>query len=91
MVGTKGMAVFDDVEPQERKLALYRHAVWQDEGQWTSTMNEPTYIALENAMPLTRELEHFIHCIQTREEPRTGAEEALGVLRILTAGTVTHD
>jgi len=91
VVGTKGMAVFDDVEPQERKLALYRHAVWRDEGQWTSTMNEPTYIALENAMPLTRELEHFIHCIQTREEPRTGAEEALGVLRILTAGTVTHD
>ena len=35
-------------------------------------MNEPTYIPVENAMPLTRELEHFIHCIETREEPRTG-------------------
>lgn len=91
VVGTKAMAVFDDGEPWEKKLALYRHAVWQDEGQWTSTMNEPTYIAVENAMPLTRELEHFIHCIETREEPRTGGDEAVGVLRILTAGTVTHD
>lgn len=92
VVGTKAMAVFDDVEPQERKLAVYRHAVWQEDGgSWTSTMKDPTYIAIENAMPLTRELEHFIHCIETREEPRTGGDEAIGVLRILTAGTVTHD
>ncbi|TIO47792.1 MAG: gfo/Idh/MocA family oxidoreductase, partial [Mesorhizobium sp.] len=34
VVGTKAMAVFDDVEPWERKLAVYRHAVWQDSGQW---------------------------------------------------------
>jgi predicted dehydrogenase len=42
-------------------------------------------------MPLTRELQHFIDCIQTRANPRTDGEEAIGVLRILTAGTVTHD
>ncbi|MEP6281730.1 MAG: Gfo/Idh/MocA family oxidoreductase, partial [Nitratireductor sp.] len=37
VVGTKAMAVFDDVEPWERKLAVYRHAVWQDSGQWAFT------------------------------------------------------
>ena len=42
-------------------------------------------------MPLTRELEHFIDCMRTRAEPRTNGEEAIGVLRILTAGTVGHD
>ena len=42
-------------------------------------------------MPLTRELEHFIQCIETRQEPRTDGDEAIGVLRILTAGSVTHD
>jgi predicted dehydrogenase len=42
-------------------------------------------------MPLTRELEHFIGCIRTRAHPRTDGEEAIRVLRILTAGTVTHD
>jgi predicted dehydrogenase len=41
-------------------------------------------------MPLTRELEHFIHCIETRETPRTNGEEAVSVLRILTKGTVSH-
>ncbi len=92
VVGTKAMAVFDDIEPQERKLAVYRRAVWQeDDGMWMSTMKEPTYIAIENAMPLTRELKHFIHCIETREKPRLSGDEAIGVLRILTAGTVTHN
>ncbi|MBE1706483.1 MULTISPECIES: Gfo/Idh/MocA family protein [Mesorhizobium] len=90
VVGTKAMAVFDDVEPWERKLAVYRHAVWQDSGQWAFTTNEPSYVAVAQGMPLTRELEHFIHCIETRGEPRTSGEEAIRVLRILTAGTVTH-
>jgi predicted dehydrogenase len=90
VVGTKAMAVFDDVEPWERKLAVYRHAVWQDSGQWAFTTNEPSYVAVGEGMPLTRELEHFIQCIETRAEPRTSGEEAIRVLRILTAGTVIH-
>lgn len=90
VVGTRAMAVFDDVEPWERKLAVYRHAVWQDSGQWAFTANEPTYIDVEEGMPLTRELEHFLSCIQMRQPPLTGGEEAITVLRILTAGSVTH-
>ena len=42
-------------------------------------------------MPLTRELEHFLDCIVTRAQPLTSGEEAIEVLKILTAGTVTHD
>ena len=91
VVGDKAMAVFDDVEPWERKLAVYRHAVWQDSGQWAFTTNEPTYVPVEEGMPLTRELEHFISCIRTRSEPRTTGEEAIEVLRILTAGTIVHN
>ncbi|MGB6117416.1 MAG: Gfo/Idh/MocA family oxidoreductase [Mesorhizobium sp.] len=88
VVGTKAMAVFDDVEPWERKLAVYRHEVWQDSGQWAFTATEPTYVPVDAGMPLTRELQHFIDCIRTRAEPRTNGEEAIDVLRILTAGTV---
>ena len=91
VVGTKAMAVFDDVEPWARKLAVYRHAVWQDSGQWAFTANEPTYIPVEEGMPLTRELEHFLKCIEIREPPLTSGEEAIEVLKILTAGTVSHD
>lgn len=90
VVGNKAMAVFDDVEPWERKLAVYRHAVWMDSGQWAFTTNEPTYVDVQQGMPLTRELQHFLHCIETREAPRTSGEEAIRVLRILTAGTVGH-
>ena len=91
VVGDKAMAVFDDVEAWEKKLAVYRHAVWQDSGRWAFTANEPSYVAIRQGMPLTRELEHFIHCIETRDEPRTGGGEAISVLRIVTAGTVKHD
>jgi predicted dehydrogenase len=91
VVGNKAMAVFDDVEPWERKLAVYRHAVWMDSGQWAFTANDPTYVDVPQGAPLTRELQHFIQCIETRAEPRTSGEEAIRVLRILTAGTVTHD
>ena len=90
VVGTKSMAVFDDVEPWEKKLAVYRHAVWQDSGQWAFTNNEPSYIEVGQGMPLTRELEHFLSCMTTRMAPRTSGEEAVAVLRILTAGTVGH-
>ncbi len=90
VVGTKAMAVFDDVERWEQKLAVYRHEVWQDNGQWAFTANEPNYIPVAEGMPLTRELQHFIHCVETGEAPRTGGEEAIRVLRILTAGSVSH-
>ncbi len=90
VVGTKSMAVFDDVEPWEKKLAVYRHAVWQDSGQWAFTNNEPSYVEVGQGMPLTRELEHFLSCMKTRAAPRTSGEEAVAVLRILTAGTVGH-
>ncbi|MCB1466720.1 MAG: Gfo/Idh/MocA family oxidoreductase, partial [Rhizobiaceae bacterium] len=91
VVGNKAMAVFDDVEPWERKLAVYRHAVWMDSGHWAFTANDPAYVEVAQGMPLTRELQHFLKCIETRETPRTDGEEAIRVLRILTAGTVTHD
>lgn len=90
VVGSKGMAVFDDGEPWERKLALYRHEVWRENDHWAFKSAEPDYIAVEEGMPLTRELQHFLHCIETRETPRTDGREAISVLRILTEGTVRH-
>lgn len=90
VVGTRAMAVFDDVERWERKLAVYRHAVWQDNGHWAFTAEEPTYVPIAEGMPLTRELQHFIDCIRTGGKPRTDGEEAVRVLRVLTGGTVTH-
>lgn len=91
VVGTKAMAVFDDGEGWDKKLAVYRHAVWQDNGQWAFTAQEPAYVSVAPGMPLEAECRHFIDCIKSRAEPRTGGEEAIRVLQILTAGTVLHD
>jgi len=91
VVGTKAMAVFDDVEPWPRKLAVYPFSIWQDSGQWAFTSADPDYISVEEGLPLTRELQHFLHCINRREKPRTHGEEAIAVLKILTAGSVKHD
>jgi len=91
VVGTKAMMVFDDVEPWARKLALYRFSVWQDSSQWAFTSEEPDYIPVEEGLPLTCELQHFLHCIKTRQTPRTSGEEAIAVLKILTAGSVKHN
>ena len=66
VVGTKAMAVFDDGENWDKKLAVYRHAVWQDNGQWAFTAEEPNYIPVVQGMPLTAEVQHFIDCIRTR-------------------------
>ncbi|RCL00769.1 MAG: Oxidoreductase family protein [Candidatus Tokpelaia sp. JSC188] len=91
VVGSKAAAVFNDMEDWDRKLAIYRFSVWQDNGQWAFSADKAEYISVKESLPLTRELEYFLHCIRTREEPRTNGEEAIAVLRILTADSMNHN
>ena len=91
VIGSKAMAVFDDVAEWSRKLALYRHKLWRSDKGWESEMVEPEFVPVRQDMPLTRELQHFLHCIETGETPRTPVADGLAVIRILSAGTVTHD
>jgi UDP-2-acetamido-3-amino-2,3-dideoxy-glucuronate N-acetyltransferase len=85
VVGDNGMAVFDDNQPWERKLTLFRHRI-----AWRNGLPEPARaaaepVALEEAEPLARECHHFLHCIRTGERPRTDVAEGLAVLRVLAA------
>ena len=91
VIGEKAMAVFEDTLPWDSKLAVYDHRVWKDDAGWQFETAEPRYVAVSEGLPLTREDRHFIDCILGREEPRTPAAEGLAVIRILSAGTVTHD
>ncbi|RCL03758.1 MAG: DegT/DnrJ/EryC1/StrS aminotransferase [Candidatus Tokpelaia sp. JSC161] len=88
VIGTKAMAVFDDVKDWDQKLAIYRFSVWNENGLLAFTADEAQYLSVEEGLPLTRELEHFLHCIRTRDEPLTNGEEAIAVLGILTDGSV---
>lgn len=83
VVGDRGMAVFDDAEPWETKLQLYRHHV-----EWRRGMPEPFKahaepVSLEIAEPLRVECEHFLSCVSTGATPRTDGREGLRVLRVL--------
>ncbi|TPW32794.1 Gfo/Idh/MocA family protein [Pararhizobium mangrovi] len=91
VVGSRAMAVYDDVAPWAQKLAVYEHDIFRDASGWRSETHEPRYVATAEHMPLTRELEHFIACIETGERPRTPIEDGLAVIRILEAGTVRHE
>ncbi|WP_455475037.1 Gfo/Idh/MocA family protein [Bartonella sp. B30(2025)] len=91
VVGTKAALVFDDMEPWSRKLALYRFSIWKNGEEWAFENDKPNYIGLCENLPLTCELQHFLHCIKTRQLPRTNGNEAIAVLRILAAASVNKE
>lgn len=84
VVGSKAMAVFDDVA--EHKLMLYPHEVqWRDGKIPIAQMQDGKPVQLDPGEPLRLELVHFIRCLITREQPKTNGLEALRVLKILSS------
>jgi UDP-2-acetamido-3-amino-2,3-dideoxy-glucuronate N-acetyltransferase len=82
VVGDRQMAVFNDVDP-ENKLLLYPHSVvWKDQIPVASKA-EATPIPLEMSEPLRAECLHFLECVRTRGCPRTDGNEGLRVLAVL--------
>jgi len=91
VIGSKAMAVFDDVADWNQKLAVYHHKLWEDDNGWQSEMVDPSYVDLPDGLPLTRECSHFLDCIRTGTSPRTPVSDGLAVIEILSEGTVRHD
>jgi predicted dehydrogenase len=93
VVGSRMMAVVDDVEPTE-KVRLFDKGV-------DVQPSAPSYTDYAGAMqvrsgdirvphisarePLRIECEHFAECIRTGERPRTDGESGLAVVRLLDA------
>ncbi|WP_336294216.1 Gfo/Idh/MocA family protein [Bartonella sp. CB169] len=90
VVGTKAMLVFDDIEPWSRKLALHRFSVWKENQKWAFSNDKLEYVDVCEDLPLTCELQHFLHCIAMRQSPRTNGDDAIAVLRILTVASVNY-
>ncbi|MEW6130294.1 MAG: Gfo/Idh/MocA family oxidoreductase [Acidobacteriota bacterium] len=84
IVGSKKMAVFDDVR-KENKLMTYEHVIEFVEGEPVMKKGEGIPVELESAEPLKRECQHFLECIQTGKQPLTDGESGVRVLRILEA------
>jgi predicted dehydrogenase len=84
VVGSKRMAVFDDVR-RDDKLVVYDQGVEFVNGEPVARKNEGIAEALEAAEPLRRQCLEFLECIETRRRPLTDGESGLRVLRVLDA------
>jgi len=85
VVGSEGMAVFDDRQPWDNKLALHANKVAWEGGNPRLTLGVVEYVACPPGEPLRAEMAHFLSAVETRERPRTDAAEAIRVLRVLEA------
>jgi UDP-2-acetamido-3-amino-2,3-dideoxy-glucuronate N-acetyltransferase len=83
VVGDRGMAVFDDREPWERKLAIYDHRVDRAGVTPVAVSGDVRFVAVPHGEPLKAEMRHFIDRIADRSQPRTDADEAMAVLAVL--------
>lgn len=83
VVGEDAMAVFDDVAPWERKLAIYRHVIDTSGPVPVPHKAEPEYIDVPQGEPLKAECQHFLDSMASGKAPFTDGEEALRVLRVM--------
>ncbi|MBW2570165.1 MAG: Gfo/Idh/MocA family oxidoreductase [Deltaproteobacteria bacterium] len=89
VVGDKKMAVFDDVS--EEKLLLYHHRIdWLDRIP-VASKEEAEVVPVPMKEPLKTECQHFLECIENKQQPRTDGQEGLRVLKILKASQASLD
>ena len=86
-VGTNGMIVFDDTLPWDRKLTFYGSRVEQKSLEQFDILRDSEGMAepLEPSEPLRTEMAHFIHSMKEGSVPRTPAQEAMNILKIIRA------
>ncbi|MFC1585845.1 Gfo/Idh/MocA family oxidoreductase [Fibrobacterota bacterium] len=83
VVAEKKMAVFEDTQPWEKKIALYPHSLDWKMGMPVSVKAEPAYVEIEPLEPLKSECRHFLDCMKSRSNPLTDGEEGYNVLEVL--------
>ena len=86
VVGSNGLAVFDDTRPWAEKLTIYRHHITWANGQVpTPSKAKAEPVVVPESEPLRNESQHFLDCCQQRRTPRTDAAEGFRVLQVLQA------
>jgi UDP-2-acetamido-3-amino-2,3-dideoxy-glucuronate N-acetyltransferase len=85
VIGSRKMAVFDDVV-KEGKLKIFDKGIeWSREGEPVTRQTAETTLFFPEQEPLREELAHFVDCVRTRATPRTDGHNGLRVLRVLDA------
>ena len=83
VIGTKGMLVFDDLMPWDKKLSLTDASFRNNEGTIDAHKSQHKYIDVLEKEPLKAECEHFIDVLLGKHKPRTDCYEGLAVLEVL--------
>ncbi|HEV3310197.1 MAG TPA: oxidoreductase, partial [Chloroflexota bacterium] len=73
------------------KLRIVDKGIDWEQGRPVTRQRAETTVELEDVEPLRRECEHFLHCVESRTEPLTGAENAMRVLSVLAASQLSLD
>lgn len=84
VIGSKKMVVFEETRPSE-KLLLYDKQIARNGNGFEATQSKPAALSYSADEPLRLECQHFAECVQTRQQPRTPAEDGLRVLQVLQA------
>jgi predicted dehydrogenase len=90
VVGSRQMAVFDDVEPAE-KLRIYDKGVertpeYESYGDALTLRFGDIYVPrIEMQEPLRLECQHFLDCVENRQQPLSDGQNGLQALHVLDA------
>lgn len=79
----QGMAVFDEMQSPDKQLKIQIYSVLGQGADLELRVQSPTCLVQPNVQPLLRECEHFISCIMSEKQPRTGATQMYNVLDVL--------
>ena len=85
VVGSRKMAVFDDLNDAEKLVVLDAGVDIESDGIPTERQGPRTVVAFESKEPLRAELEHFLQSIRTRQAPLTDGKNGIDVLRVIAA------
>jgi predicted dehydrogenase len=76
VIGEKGMLVYDEIE---QTVVLHKKRIGND----LENIDQGEEKLFEGSnQPLRLEMEHFIHCIKTREQPISDGQSGLKVVRV---------
>jgi UDP-2-acetamido-3-amino-2,3-dideoxy-glucuronate N-acetyltransferase len=84
VVGSRKMAVFDDVV-KEGKLKIFDKGIEWKDGQPVTRQTSESTLFFPETEPLREELAHFVDCVRSRKKPVTDGANGLRVLRVLDA------
>jgi UDP-2-acetamido-3-amino-2,3-dideoxy-glucuronate N-acetyltransferase len=84
VMGTRKMAVFDDVV-KEGKLRVYPTCISWEGDKPVASSGDAEVVAYPEGEPLRAECEHFLRCLESGEQPLTNGASGVQITRVLEA------